>query len=70
MAYIFTGVKMSKSEPNERHLREVLLFTFNLENLRPMIVETYGETFISERMCFDSFKRYKNVDFKVENQDR
>ncbi|GFW78807.1 mariner Mos1 transposase [Trichonephila clavipes] len=63
---------MSAYEPNSRHLREVLIFCFNMKKsaaeAHRMLSNTYGEAAISERMCREWFQRFKNGDFDVEDQ--
>ena len=62
---------MSVYEPNSRHLREVLIFCFNMKKsvaeAHRMLSNTYGEAAISERMC-RKFQRFKNGDFDVEDR--
>ncbi|KYM92243.1 hypothetical protein ALC53_01306, partial [Atta colombica] len=47
--------KMSVYESNSRHLREVLIFCFNMKKsaaeAHPMLSNTYGEAAINERDC-------------------
>ena len=63
---------MSIYEPNSRHLREVLIFCFNMKKsateTHQMLSNTYGEVAISERTCRDWFQRFKNGDFDVEDR--
>ncbi|GFX70146.1 mariner Mos1 transposase [Trichonephila clavipes] len=63
---------MSAYEPNSRHLREVLIFCFNMKKsaaeAHRMLSNTYGEAAISERTCREWFQRFKNGDFEVEDQ--
>ncbi|GFT60720.1 cytochrome b [Trichonephila clavipes] len=58
---------MSAYEPNSRHLREVLIFCFNMKKsaaeAHRMLSNTYGEAAISERTCRERFQRFKNGDF-------
>ncbi|GFU99194.1 mariner Mos1 transposase [Trichonephila clavipes] len=60
---------MSAYEPNSRHLREVLIFCFNMKKsaaeAHRMLSNTYGEAVISERTCREWFQRFKNSDFEV-----
>ena len=55
---------MSVYEPNSRHLREVLIFCFNVKKsaaeAHRMLSNTYGEAAISERTCREWFQRFKN----------
>ena len=60
---------MSIYEPNSRHLREVLIFCFNMKKSAAearMLSNTYGEAAISERTCHEWFQRFKNDDFNVD----
>ncbi|GFT49523.1 mariner Mos1 transposase [Trichonephila clavipes] len=63
---------MSAYEPNSRHLREVLIFCFNMTKsaaeAHRMLSNTYGEATIRERTCREWFQRFKNGDFEVEDQ--
>ncbi|EGI60747.1 Mariner Mos1 transposase [Acromyrmex echinatior] len=62
---------MSVYKPNFRHLREVLIFCFNMKKsaaeVHPMLSNTYGEAAISKRTCREWFQRFKNGDFDVES---
>ncbi|GFT10546.1 solute carrier family 23 member 1 [Trichonephila clavipes] len=57
-------------EPNSRHLREVLIFCFNMKKYEAethrMLSNTYGGAAISERTCREWFQRFKNGNFDVE----
>ena len=50
---------MSVYEQNSRHLREVLIFCFNMKKsaaeAHRMLSNTYGEAAISERTCREWF---------------
>ncbi|GFT07591.1 mariner Mos1 transposase [Trichonephila clavipes] len=63
---------MSAYEPNSRHLREVLMFCFNMKKsaakAHRMLSNTYGEAAINERTCREGFQCFKNGDFGVEDQ--
>ena len=63
---------MSVYEPNSRHLREVLIFCFNMKKsaaeAHRMLSNTYGEAAVSERTCREWFQRFKNGDFDVEDR--
>lgn len=63
---------MSVYVPNSRHLREVLLFCYNLKKnaveAHRMLSETYGDAALSERTCREWFQRFKNGDFDVEDK--
>ena len=49
--------KMSSFETNKRHLRELLIYFFNLKKsaaqAHRLLVETYGEAALSERSCHE-----------------
>jgi len=58
-------------EPNSRHLREVLIFCFNMKKSAAEVhrfSNIYGEAAISERTCREWFQRFKNGDFDVEDR--
>ena len=59
---------MSVYEPNPRHLREVLIFCFNMKKsaAHRMLSNIYGEAAISERTYREWFQRFKNGDFDVQ----
>ncbi|EGI67986.1 Mariner Mos1 transposase [Acromyrmex echinatior] len=61
---------MSVYEPNSCHLREVLIFCFNMKKsaAHRMLSNIYGEAAISERTCHKWFQHFKNGDFHVEDQ--
>ncbi|EGI70029.1 Mariner Mos1 transposase [Acromyrmex echinatior] len=63
---------MSVYELNSCHLREVLIFCFNMKNsaaeAHRMLSNIYGEAAISERTCRKWFQHFKNGDFHVEDQ--
>jgi len=70
---------MSSFLPNKEYMREVLLFCFNLKKSSAkshrMLVETYGDSALSETMCRDWFCRFKDGNFdlsdkKCENRPR
>ena len=66
---------MSVYESNSRHLREVLIFCFNMKKsvaeAHRMLSNTYGEAAINgERTCREWFQRFKNGDFDVEDRHR
>ena len=62
---------MSKFEPSKRHLREILVYFFNLKksaaDAHQLLIEAYAEGALSERKCREWFK---NGDFDVEDKDR
>ena len=51
---------MSSFEPNERHLRELLIYFFNLKKsaaeAHRLLVETYGEVTLSKRSWREWFQ--------------
>ena len=65
---------MSVYKPNSRHLREVLIFCFNMKKsaethrMLSNIKCSYGEAAISERTCREWFQHFKNGDFDVEDR--
>ncbi|GBP34661.1 Mariner Mos1 transposase [Eumeta japonica] len=65
---------MSKYEPNKRHLRELLIYFFNLKNsvaeAHRLLVKSYNEAALSERTCREWFQKFKNGDFDVKDKDR
>ena len=64
---------MSSFEPNERHLRKLLIYFFNLKKFAAeahrLLVKTYGEAALRERICRDGFKslRAVNLTSKTKN---
>ena len=45
-------VRKCRFEPNKHHLRELLIYFFNLKkSAAEALVEAYGETVLSERSC-------------------
>ena len=65
---------MSVYEPNSRHLREVLIFCFNMKKsmaeAHRMLSNTYGEAAISERTSHEWFQRFKNEEEDFDVEDR
>ena len=65
---------MSSFESNKRHLREVLIYFFNLRKSAAeadrVLVEAYGESALSERSCREWFQKFKNNEFDVEDKER
>ncbi|EFN76664.1 hypothetical protein EAI_08258, partial [Harpegnathos saltator] len=53
------------------HLREALLFCFNLKKIaaeaRRLLEEAYGEHAPSKTTCKDWFKRFRSGDFDTED---
>ena len=65
---------MSSFEPNKRHLRELLIYFFNLKKsaaeAHRLLVDTYGEAPLSERSCRECIHKFKNGEFDIENKER
>ena len=64
---------MSSFEPNKRHLRELLIYFFNLkksasEALR-LLVEAFGEVALSDGSCREWFQKLRNGEFDVEDKE-
>ncbi|EGI60884.1 Mariner Mos1 transposase [Acromyrmex echinatior] len=61
---------MSSFEPNKRHLRELLIYFFNLKKsaaeAHRLLVEAYGEAALSEKSCREWFQKVKNGEFDIE----
>ena len=62
---------MSSFEPNKRHLRELLIYFFNLKKsaaeVHRLLVEAYGDA-LSERSCRERFQKFKNGEFDIEDK--
>ena len=56
---------MSSFVPDKRHLRELLIYFFNLTKstaeAHRLLVETYDEAALSEGSCRDGFKSLRTV---------
>ena len=65
---------MSRFEPNKRHLRELLIYFFDLKKsaaeAHRLLVEIYGEAALSERSCREWLQKFKNGEFDVEDKER
>ena len=65
---------MSSFEPNKRHLRELLIYFFNLKKsaveAHRLLVETYGEAALNERSCREWFQKFKNSEFDIKDKER
>ena len=65
---------MSSLEPNKRHLRELLIYFFNLKKsaaeAHRLLVETYGDAALSERSCRELFHKFKNGEFDIPDKER
>ena len=67
---------MSSFETNKRHLRELLIYFFNLKksatDAHRLLVETYGDAALSERSCLvvlshlEWFQKFRNGEFDIE----
>lgn len=66
--------KMSSFEPTNYDLRAALIFCFHLKKTAAeshrMLVEAYGERALGKSQCFEWFKKFKNGDFDVRNEER
>jgi len=64
---------MSRFEPNKRHLRELLIYFFNLKKSAAephrLLVEVYGDAALSERSCREWFQKFKNGEFDIEDKE-
>ena len=73
-SYIFVCVKMSDFVPNNRHLREVLIFFFHSKKsateAHRELQKVYGDAALSETTCRDFLRRFKDVDFNVYDRPR
>ena len=72
--YTFGCVKMSDFVPNNRHLREVLIFFFHSKKTA---AEAYrelqkvdGDAALSVATCSDCLHRFKHGDFDVDHRPR
>ena len=65
---------MSDFVPNNRHLREVLLFFFyskkTAAEAHRELQKVYGDAALSETTCRDWFRRFKDGDFDVDDRSR
>ena len=65
---------MSSFELNKRHLRELLIYFFNLKKsvaeAHRLLIETYGEAELSERSCREWFQKFMNDEFDIKVQER
>ena len=63
---------MSDFVPNDRHLREVLIFCFHSKKMAAEahreLQRVYGDAALSETTCRDWFRRFKDVDFNVDDR--
>ena len=67
-------MKISDFVPNNRHLREVLIFFFHLKKTAAEAhrehQKVYGDAALSETTCCDWFRRVKGGDFDVDDRPR
>ena len=65
---------MSDFVPNNRHLREVLIFFFHSKKTAAEahreLQKVYGDAALSETTCRDWFRRFKDGDFDVDDRPR
>ena len=65
---------MSSFEPNKRHLREHLIYFFNLKKsaaeAHRLLVERYREAALSERSFREWFQKFKNDEFDIKAKER
>ena len=71
---ILLVLKMSTFVPIKVYLRGILLQYF-IQNkyaaeAHGILVETYGDTALSDTTCRNWFRRFKNSDFKLEDKER
>ena len=65
---MFDGVKMSDFVPNDRRLREVLIFFFHLKiTAHPKFQNIYGDGALSETVYYDRFHCLKDNDIVVDD---
>lgn len=65
---------MSNFTPSKQHLREALIFCFNMKKTvtesHQMITDTYPDIVFERKTCQRWFARFKNGDFDVEDKER
>lgn len=70
----FLRLNMESFVPNNRHLREVLLYFYNLKKSAAeshrLLVEAYGEHAFSDSMCRRWFRQFKDGIFDVDDAER
>ena len=73
-SYTFACVKMSDFVPNNRHLRELLIFFFHSKKTaaeaHQELQKVYGYAAPSEATCLDWFRFFKDGDFDVDDRPR
>ncbi|GBP89754.1 Mariner Mos1 transposase [Eumeta japonica] len=64
---------MSTFVPNKVYLREILLHYFILKKsaaeAHRILAETYGDNALSHTTCRNWFRRFKNNDFELEDEE-
>ena len=64
---------MSSFLPDKKHMRQVLLFCFNLKKSAAeshrMIVETYGDSALSKTTCRDWFRKFQGGNFDLSDNE-
>ncbi|KAG5321111.1 MOS1T transposase, partial [Pseudoatta argentina] len=67
-------LKMSIFVPNKGYLRGILLHYFiekkSAAEAHRILVQTYGDNALSDTTCRDWFRRFKNNDFELEDEER
>lgn len=70
----FLRLNMESFVPNNRHLREVLLYFYNLKKSAAeshrLLVEAYGEHAFSDSMCRRWFRQFEDGIFDVDDAER
>ena len=65
---------MSSFFAKKKHMREALLFCFNLKKSAAeshrMLVEAYGDNALSETTCRDWFRRFNDDNFDLSDKKR
>ncbi|KAG5321914.1 MOS1T transposase, partial [Pseudoatta argentina] len=65
---------MSKFVPDKVYLRGILLHYFiqkkSAAEEHRILVQTYGDNALSDTICRDWFRRFKNNDFELEDKER
>ena len=73
-SYTFGCVKMSDFVPNNRHLREILIFFFHskktVAEAHRELQKVYGGGALSKTTCRDWFRRSKDGDFDFDDRQR
>ena len=66
--------KTASFESNKHHLRELLIYLFNLKKsvavAHRLLVETYGEAALCERSCRERFQKFKKGEFDIVDKER